>query len=114
MRIDKSTVLLALWLVVAAMTPASAWESTDLEGKWVITSVNGEDDGDRSDFWEFRDGQWIVWMGRRQLAPDKFTLRGDTIDLGYGKIRLLSLSATRMHVETMGFKYRLERVKPHS
>ena len=104
--------LIAIACLFVLCTSAHALDPSQLQGKWVITLVEGmPDDGDRSDVWEFKGDQWIVWTGKHSLPPDRYTIDGDTIDLGYAKIKVLEISADRMRTEQMGFVYRLERVK---
>ena len=101
------SVLIALSSV--PFTSAFALDARDLQGKWVITAVNGEDDGGRSDIWEFRGDEWIVWSGNRALSPDAFTVKDDVIDLGYARITVLEYAGDRMTTQQMGFVYTLER-----
>lgn len=104
--------LVALASILLLCGPVLALDAEQLQGKWVITTVEGmPDDGDRSDVWEFRGNEWIVWMGERSLRGDPFTVDGTTIDLGYAKIEVLEISRDRMRTRQMGFIYRLERVE---
>ena len=100
---------LLLGILLLPVINVFAVDAGDLQGKWVITAVNGEDDGDRSEVWEFRGDQWIAWSSGRALAPDTFTMTGDVIDLGYARIKILEVSGNRMRTEQMGFTYTLER-----
>lgn len=101
---------LALALLIMGL-PASALalEAADLQGKWVITSMNGEDDGDRSEVWEFKGDQWIAWSSGRALPADKFTIKGAVVDLGYAQIKILEHSESHLKTEQMGFTYTLEK-----
>ena len=103
-----STIAIAL-LMVGFAGSALALESADLQGKWVITSMNGEDDGDRSEVWEFKGDSWIAWSGGRPLPADKFTIKGSVVDLGYAQIKILEHSDTHLKTEQMGFTYTLEK-----
>ena len=100
--------LISLFLVLAGPS-ALAWDAKDLQGKWVITELDGEDTGDRSDVWEFKGDQWIAWTSGRALPGDPFSVTGNVIDLGYAKIKVLEFSGKRMKTEQMGFVYTLER-----
>ena len=94
------TFLVLILLLGVPFGSALALDAKDLQGKWVITAVNGEDDGDRSDVWEFRGDQWIVWSGNRALSPDPFTVSNNTIDLGYAKIKVLEYAGNRRLART--------------
>lgn len=105
----NTRIALLIALLIFPVSSVLAWDVDDLQGKWVITAMNGEDDGDRSDVWEFRGDKWIAWSGGRAMSPDPFTVKGDEIDLGYIQIKVLELSGKRMKTEQMGFVYDLEK-----
>ncbi len=105
----KHRIALALVVLLLPLTTVHAWDAGDLQGKWVITAVNDEDDGDRSEVWEFRGDQWIAWSSGRALPADTFAVKGDVIDLGYAKIKVLEIAGRRMRTEQMGFVYTLEK-----
>lgn len=100
--------MLAL-LIAGFAASAYALELEDLQGKWVITATNGEDDGDRSEVWEFRGDHWIAWSSGRPLPADKFTIEGAVVDLGYAQIKILEHSKTHLKTEQMGFTYTLKK-----
>lgn len=83
---------------------------SELQGKWVITSVNGEDDGDRSDVWEFRGNKWIVWMQTTDLPADPFSVSGNIIDLDYVQIEILEFSGNSMKTKQFSFIYTFEKL----
>ena len=101
-----------IWLLCLLHLPFStlAIDKADLQGKWVITAINGQPEKPRSDLWEFRDGDWIVWLDDKPMPADPYTLNGNIIDLGYFQITVLEHQPKEMKTEQLGFVYTLKRL----
>ncbi|MES2817639.1 MAG: hypothetical protein V4812_01450 [Pseudomonadota bacterium] len=101
---------LLLLLLTSAVCHGQEVTQDSLQGKWVITSTNGVDDGAREDGWTFAGNQWIVWSGKRNMSPDPFTVQQDVVDLGYSKLHVLEKTATTMKVKvgSSSIEYSLE------
>ncbi|MET1080981.1 MAG: hypothetical protein ABWY06_23450 [Pseudomonas sp.] len=106
------------WVLLVLALMGSFCQAQDvtqdnLQGKWVIISTNGADDGGREDGWTFAGNQWIVWSGGRDMQPDPYTLEENVVDLGYSKLRVLEKTPSRMKVSIEGssIEYVLEKLE---
>ncbi len=108
----KKYLMLPLLLFVSASVLALEITEADLAGQWLIVKmgdmdVSGDED---TDIWQFEDGEWTAISGGRALPSDSFQIiDGDTIDLGYSKIKVVEFNGSIMKTDQMGFEYTLEK-----
>ncbi|AZZ90253.1 hypothetical protein EUZ85_05790 [Hahella sp. KA22] len=90
----RITIITALALF-AIGAQAAELSKQALQGSWLILSMNGESD-DENDKWEFEGDNFYQNLGGRRISPDAFTVKGQTIDLGYAKIKVLAFDDDTM------------------
>lgn len=105
MKVIISFVLLAAFSITAH---AADLAKESLQGSWKVITMSGEADEDE-DFWEFNGDQFVQNLAGHKMAPDKFSVVGNVIDLDYAKINVLEFSAGAMTAEMAGFKYTLKK-----
>lgn len=81
----------------------------DLQGKWLIVKMGSMDVSDMKDSWQFRNGQWTAFSGKKALRPDPYKLKGNIIDLGHSKITILEFSKNSMKIKQRGGTYTLKK-----
>ena len=79
-----------------------------LQGSWVIIEFQGEAESE-GDKWEFEGSKFYQNMGGRRISPDTFTVSGNIIDLGYGKIKVKRFDGKTMEANMAGFDYKLKK-----
>ncbi|WP_223789492.1 hypothetical protein [Marinicella meishanensis] len=80
--------------------------SEALEGAWLITHMGGEVD-EEGDLWEFEKGLFYQNLGGRRIAPDKYTVKGEVVDLDGYHITVLAFDGKTMRADMAGFEYQL-------
>ncbi|WLQ12435.1 hypothetical protein O5O45_22160 [Hahella aquimaris] len=103
----KIVIFIALTLF-AIGAQAAELSKQALQGSWLILSMNGESD-DENDKWEFEGDNFYQNLGGRRIYPDAFTVKGQTIDLGYAKIKVLAFDGDTMTADMAGFTYELKK-----
>ena len=79
-----------------------------LEGAWLITSMAGMAD-DEGDLWEFENGLFYQNLGGRRIAPDKYTVMGNKVDLDGYHFTVLEFDGGYMKADMAGFVYELTK-----
>lgn len=101
-------VLLGLLLTTQSWSAEFEAELTAvaLEGAWLITEMAGMAD-DEGDLWEFENGLFYQNLGGRRIAPDKYRVQGDVVDLDGYHFTVLAFDGTTMKADMAGFVYQL-------
>ena len=71
-----------------------------------VAAVLSDDEGD---MWEFENGLFYQNLGGRRIAPDKYTVKGDIIDLDGYHIKVLEFKGTYMKADMASFVYELKK-----
>jgi len=87
-----------------ATSNASGASSDSLEGTWKIIQM-GRDEEDGTSSWEFHQGRFTQVLEGRRLASDSYTVRGNTVDLGYGKLVVSSNDGQTLKAKLGGVDY---------
>ncbi len=87
---------------------ATELKSEALEGAWVIISMAGMADED-GDMWEFEDGLFYQNLGGRRISPDKYTVKGEVVDLDGYHFKVLEFDGQTMKADMAGFVYELKK-----
>jgi hypothetical protein len=107
-----------LFLCLALSISSSSWSADSntqitvaitaeaLEGAWLITHMAGMDD-DEGDLWEFENGLFYQNLGGRRMAPDKYTVKGEVVDLDGYHFTVLAFDGKSMKADMAGFVYQL-------
>ncbi|WP_431687865.1 hypothetical protein [Hahella sp. NBU794] len=104
----KRIVIFTALALFAIGAQAAELSKQALQGSWLILSMNGESD-DENDKWEFEGDNFYQNLGGRRISPDAFTVKGQTIDLGYAKIKVLAFDGDTMTADMAGFTYELKK-----
>lgn len=84
-------------------------QSTDaLTGSWKIVQM-GKDKEPGTSFWEFHQGRFTHISFGSRLPSDRYTIQGNTIDLGYSKITVLSNDGATLRARWAGVDYVLTK-----
>ncbi len=104
-------ILAGFLMLSASLAMAFEVQDTDLEGKWVMVKMGKMDVPAMDDIWQFKDGQWTAISGGKALKSDPYTLKGDIIDLGYTKIKILEFTKLHMKTKQQGIEYTFMKQK---
>ena len=109
------TLLIVVALLFAAVG-AYAYEADDLQGKWLIVSMESSGtviEGDGTDFWEFTGSDYTVYSSGIKLSTTEFSVKGDAIIIkaraGDHSIPIVSLDGDELKVTESGFTFTLIR-----
>jgi hypothetical protein len=105
----KKVVVLFCLMFFSSLSYGVEVTDSDLEGKWLIVKMGSMDVADMDDVWQFKDGLWTAISSGKALSPDKYNLKGDEIDLGHTKIKILEFNGQSMKTKQSGFEYTLEK-----
>ncbi|ABC27690.1 hypothetical protein HCH_00795 [Hahella chejuensis KCTC 2396] len=104
----KQVAVFVALIMLALGVQAAELSKQALQGSWLILTMNGESD-DENDKWEFEGDNFYQNLGGRRISPDAFTVKGQTIDLGYAKIKVLAFDGDTMTADMAGFTYELKK-----
>jgi len=106
----KSLLLLLLCCPMALLAADFKAElnAEALEGAWLITSMAGMAD-EEGDLWEFENGLFYQNFGGRRIAPDKYTVKGEVVDLDGYHFTVLAFDGKNMTADMAGFVYELSK-----
>jgi len=109
-EMKKSLLLKGLFVLSPSWADAFKAELTAeaLEGRWLITNMGGEADNE-GDLWEFENGLFYQNLGGRRIAPDKFTVMGQKVDLDGYHFTVLAFDGQQMKADMAGFVYELTK-----
>ena len=85
-----------------------------LVGRWAITqagSMSIPESEWEEDVWVFTTKKMEVFSGGRGLRPDHYTIKDNSIDFGYSKIKVLDFDGSTMKVKTLGIVQHLKKLK---
>jgi hypothetical protein len=105
----KNIIMCIAILISSTVAFAVEVKDSDLQGKWLIVKMGTMDVADMNDIWQFKNGKWTAISGGKALKPDAYTLKGDIIDLGYTKIKILEFSGNKMKTKQQGIEYTLKK-----
>ena len=105
-----------VFLLIALLFSTQLWsadfaaelKAENLEGAWLIISMAGMAD-DEGDMWEFENGLFYQNLGGRRIAPDKYTVKGDVVDLDGYHFKVLAFDGKTMKADMAGFVYELKK-----
>ena len=105
----KKLLALALTLALAALPSwAADVSAAALQGRWLITSVEGEPETVKN-YWEFTDSAFRQVQDGKVASDDKYVASGDAIDVGYMKIKVRAFDGKTMEAGMAGFRYTLKK-----
>ena len=87
---------------------AAELKAESLEGAWLIVSMAGMAD-EEGDMWEFENGLFYQNLGGRRIAPDKYTVQGEVVDLDGYHFTVLAFDGKTMKADMAGFAYELKK-----
>ncbi len=73
----------------------------NLQGVWLIIEFAGSPDSE-GDRWEFKGNTFSQRFGNGGTPYDKFTIKGNILDLGYGKIKIKKFDGETMEADMGG------------
>ena len=94
--------------LVSGIAFAEGLSNDSIQGSWRILTLSGEVDEDE-DYWEFNGNKFVQNLAGHRMSPDEFVIKGEVIDLGYAKIKVLEFDSKLMTANMAGFKYTLEK-----
>ncbi len=105
-----------LFLLIALFFSTQLWSADfatelkpeALEGAWLIVSMAGMAD-EEGDMWEFENGLFYQNLGGRRIAPDKYTVQGEVVDLDGYHFTVLAFDGKTMKADMAGFVYELKK-----
>jgi len=88
---------LAILIIFFLDIPIShAQNLEDLQGKWHIISIDGEDFSESEEFIEVHENAWIVWANDKIVDRQNLNISGDLIGLDESTLKVLSFSKQKI------------------
>ena len=104
----KLVLSIFLSLLVSLSVNAAELSQESLQGGWQLLTMNDLTNED-NDMWEFEGNKFYQNLGGRRMRPDKFTVTGNEINLGYSKINVKKFEVNSMTAEWAGVTYTLKK-----
>jgi hypothetical protein len=104
-------ILVALVLLYSASSHTKEIKDEELEGKWIVTTINDKNTRSDNEIWEFGRNTVRISINGKAETPEPYTLLGNTVYIADIKVEVLEISDTTMKATESNSNYVLERIK---